>query len=185
MTDTASGPVTNLVEPCRNEPDGTFRKQRSSRGVARPLSPPDPGLVQHSRDQPGGDSHEASLLDTIVSVADNCHPTMPQDDLLPGTLNVLTLQILQHQPSHGWRITQNLKLLSRDVLRVQQGSLYPALHKSQAQGWIRSEMEADKEGRTGHYYSLTAKGVKHPAKERERWERLSSAVGWVLDAEVQ
>ena len=110
---------------------------------------------------------------------------MSQDDLLPGTLDVLILQILQHQPSHGWRIAQRLKLLSRDVLRVQQGSLYPALHKLEARGWIKSEWRPTEEGRTARHYALTAKGVKHLVKERSRWERLSAAVGWVLDAEVE
>ncbi len=110
---------------------------------------------------------------------------MSQDDLLPGTLDVIILQILQHQPYHGWRIAQRLKLLSRDVLRVQQGSLYPALHKLEAKGWIRSEWKPTEEGRTARHYSLTPKGVKQLAKERERWQRLSSAVGWVLDAEVE
>lgn len=110
---------------------------------------------------------------------------MAQDDLLPGTLDVLVLQILQNEPCHGWRIAQRLKLLSRDILRVQQGSLYPALHKLEAQGWIASEWKPTEEGRTARFYSLTRTGRKQLAKERARWERLSSAVGWVLNPETE
>jgi transcriptional regulator len=110
---------------------------------------------------------------------------MAQDDLLPGTLDVLILQILLGEPCHGWRIAQRLRLLSREILRVQQGSLYPALHKLEAQGWITSEWKPTEEGRTARFYSLTRSGRKHLERERERWERLSSAVGWVLNPEVE
>ena len=110
---------------------------------------------------------------------------MAQDDLIPGTLDVLVLQILQAGACHGWGIAQRLKVLSRDILRVQQGSLYPALHKLEAQGWIRSEWKATEEGRTARFYSLTETGRGHLARERERWERLSSAVGWVLNPETE
>jgi transcriptional regulator len=106
---------------------------------------------------------------------------MPQDDLLPGTLDVLVLQILSNESAHGWRIAQRLKLLSRDILRVQQGSLYPALHKLEAQGWIASEWKPTEEGRNARFYTLTRTGRKHLARERDRWDRLSSAVGWVLN----
>lgn len=110
---------------------------------------------------------------------------MPQDDLLPGTLDVLVLQILLAGPCHGWRIAQRLKLLSRDILRVRQGSLYPALHKLEAQGWIESEWKPTEEGRTARFYTLTRGGREHLARERERWDRLSSAVGWVLNPETE
>jgi PadR family transcriptional regulator PadR len=110
---------------------------------------------------------------------------MAQDDLLPGTLDVLILQILQSEPSHGWRIAQRLKLLSRDILQVQQGSLYPALHKLEAQGWITSEWKPTEEGRNARFYSLSRTGRKQLTKERARWERLSSAVGWVLNPEAE
>jgi PadR family transcriptional regulator PadR len=107
------------------------------------------------------------------------------DDLIPGTLDVLVLQILSGQSCHGWRISQQLKLLSREVLQVQQGSLYPALHKLEAQGWITSEWKPTEEGRTARIYSLTSSGRKHLAQERARWERLSSAIGWVLNPETE
>ena len=108
-----------------------------------------------------------------------------KDDLLPGTLDVLVLQVLSGGECHGWRIAQRLKLLSRDILRVQQGSLYPALHKLEAEGWIASEWKPTEEGRPARVYSLTSRGRKHLARERARWERLSSAVGWVLNNETE
>lgn len=107
---------------------------------------------------------------------------MAQDEnLLPGTLDVLILQILSGGACHGWGIAQRLKLLSRDILQVQQGSLYPALHKLEAEGWITSTWKPTEEGRTARFYSLTAGGRKQLARQRSRWERLSSAVGWVLN----
>jgi transcriptional regulator len=107
------------------------------------------------------------------------------DDLLPGTLDVLVLQIVSAAPLHGWGIAQRLKLLSRDVLQVQQGSLYPALHKMEAEGWIASEWKPTDEGRQAKFYSLTRAGRKYLAKERARWERLSGAVGLVLKSATE
>ena len=108
-----------------------------------------------------------------------------KDDILPGTLDVLVLQILAGQTLHGWGIAQRLKVLSRDILRVQQGSLYPALHKLEAQGWIASEWKPTEEGRQARFYTLTRSGRKHLERERERWDRLSSAVGWVLNNQTE
>ena len=105
-----------------------------------------------------------------------------KDDLLPGTLDVLVLQILSAEPSHGWGIAQKLKLLSREVLEVQQGSLYPALHKLQAAGCIESEWKQIEGARPVRVYSLTRKGRRQLTEARARWERLSSAVGWVLNS---
>ena len=106
-----------------------------------------------------------------------------KDDLLPGTLDLLVLRILSAQALHGWGIAQRLKLLSREVLQVNQGSLYPALHKMEAEGWIDAEWKPTDEGRQAKFYSLTRKGRKVLGEQRARWERLSSAVGWVLETE--
>lgn len=105
--------------------------------------------------------------------------------LLPGTLDVLVLQVLSTGSLHGWGIAQKLKLLSRDVLQVQQGSLYPALHKMEAEGRISSEWKQTEEGRQAKFYSLTRNGRSHLAAERSRWERLSSAVGLVLSGATE
>jgi PadR family transcriptional regulator PadR len=104
-----------------------------------------------------------------------------RDELLPGTLDVLVLQILSAGPLHGWGIAQRLKLRSRDVLQVQQGSLYPALHKLEAERWIDAVWRPTEEGRQAKFYSLTRSGRKRLAEERSRWERLSKAVGWILN----
>lgn len=109
----------------------------------------------------------------------------PKDDLLPGTLDVLVLQILAGGPSHGWGIAQKMKLLSREVLQVQQGSLYPALHKLEAGGLIASEWKQTDEGRPARFYTLTSKGRKHLVEARARWDRLSSAVGLVLNRALE
>lgn len=103
------------------------------------------------------------------------------DDLLPGTLDVLVLQILSAGALHGWGIAQRLRLLSKEVLSVQQGSLYPALHKMEGEGWITAEWKPTEEGRTAKFYSLTRAGRRHLAEARARWVRLSSAVGLVLE----
>ncbi len=105
---------------------------------------------------------------------------MSKDDLLPGTLDVLVLQVLSAGPLHGWGIAQRVKLLSGDVLKVQQGSLYPALHKMEAEGWVTAEWKQTEEGRQAKVYGLTRKGKKQLSDARARWERLSSAVGMVL-----
>ncbi|MBY0506738.1 MAG: PadR family transcriptional regulator [Bryobacteraceae bacterium] len=105
-----------------------------------------------------------------------------QDELIPGTLEVLTLGILSHGALHGWGIAQKLKLLSREILQVNQGSLYPALHKLEAAGWVKAEWKATPEGRQAKFYALTATGRKRLAGEKARWARLSTAMSWVLDA---
>lgn len=103
-----------------------------------------------------------------------------KDDLLPGTLDVLVLQVLSTGPLHGWGIAQRVKLLSNDILQLQQGSLYPALHKMESQGWVAAQWKPTGEGRQAKFYSLTRKGKKQLAEARARWDRLSSAVGLVL-----
>ena len=97
-------------------------------------------------------------------------------DLLQGTLDLLILQTLARQPLHGWAIAKRMLLLSGDILSVGQGSLYPALHRLEHQGWITAEWRDSELGRSAKFYTLTKDGKKQLAKERESWERLSSAV---------
>lgn len=103
-----------------------------------------------------------------------------KDDLLPGTLDVLVLQVLSAGPLHGWGIANRVKLLSNDALKIQQGSLYPALHKMESEGWLTAQWKPTEEGRQAKFYALTRKGRKQLAEARARWQRLSSAVGLVL-----
>jgi len=107
--------------------------------------------------------------------------TMPKpSDLLQGTLDLLILKSLAREPLHGWGIAKRIQLLSDDVLAVQQGSLYPALHRLEQQGWIGSEWKNTDLGRSAKFYSLTRDGKKQLEVELETWRRLSSAVGLLL-----
>lgn len=104
-------------------------------------------------------------------------------DLLQGTLDLLLLKILALQPLHGWAIGQRLKQVSGDVLQVSDGSLYPALHKLEQEGWIASEWKTSDLGRRAKFYSLTRVGRRQLAKEALNWERLSDAITHVVRLE--
>jgi PadR family transcriptional regulator PadR len=103
-----------------------------------------------------------------------------KQDLLQGTLDMLILQTLALEPMHGWGISQRIQQISRDVLRVNQGSLYPALHRLEQQGWIGSEWDASENNRQAKYYRLTRTGRKQLLEERENWARMSDAVARIL-----
>ncbi len=97
-------------------------------------------------------------------------------DLVQGTLDLLLLKILALEPLNGWAIGQRLKQVSGDILQVSDGSLYPALHKLEQQGWIESEWKLSETNRRAKYYSLTRAGRKALADEAENWERLAAAI---------
>ncbi|HYL75555.1 MAG TPA: PadR family transcriptional regulator [Bryobacteraceae bacterium] len=101
-------------------------------------------------------------------------------DLLQGTLDLLILRTLQHGPMHGWSVSERIQQISREVLQVNQGSLYPALHRLEHQGWIKAEWGVSELGRRARFYSLTAQGKKQLELETENWARLSDAIGRVL-----
>ena len=102
---------------------------------------------------------------------------MPKpSDLLQGTLDLLILKVLSLEPAHGWAIAKRIQQMSGEVLQVQQGSLYPALHRLEQQGWIDAEWKDSDLGRTAKVYALTRQGRKQLERELESWERLSSAV---------
>jgi len=98
-----------------------------------------------------------------------------------GTLDMLTLQILSLQPAHGYGIAPRLEQISRSVVQVNQGSLYPALHRLEQKGWLRAEWRESETGREAKFYSLTRSGRKQLAVEKESWARLSGAVRLVFD----
>lgn len=104
----------------------------------------------------------------------------PSTDLLQGTLDVLILRTLIQGPMHGWGVAQTIQEMSRDVLQVGQGSLYPALHRLEYKGWIQSEWGSSHNNRRAKYYRLTAAGKRQLNVELETWDRLSSAIGLVL-----
>jgi transcriptional regulator len=100
-------------------------------------------------------------------------------DLVQGTLDLLILKTLALEPLHGWAIAQRIRQLSGDVLLVQQGTLYPALHKLEAHGFITAEWDVSEANRRAKYYELTRAGKKRLAHELASWERLSNAVTMV------
>ncbi len=106
---------------------------------------------------------------------------MPKpSDLLQGTLDLLILKSLAREPLHGWGIAKRIQSLSDEVLSVQQGSLYPALHRLENQGWITADWKDSELGRNAKFYALTREGKKQLELELEIWRRLSSAVGLLL-----
>jgi PadR family transcriptional regulator PadR len=106
---------------------------------------------------------------------------MPKpSDLLQGTLDLLILKTLTREPLHGWGIAKRIQELSDEVLSVQQGSLYPALHRLEQQGWIGAEWKDTDLGRSAKFYALTPEGKRQLSRELESWNRLSSAVGLLL-----
>jgi PadR family transcriptional regulator, regulatory protein PadR len=97
-------------------------------------------------------------------------------DLIQGTLDLLLLKILALEPLHGWAISQRLKQVSADVLQASDGSLYPALHKLEQEGWIRSEWKASDNNRKAKFYALTRSGRKRLETETANWDPLSAAI---------
>jgi transcriptional regulator len=102
-------------------------------------------------------------------------------DLLQGTLDLLILRTLQTEPRHGWAISERIQQISRDVLQVNQGSLYPALHRLERQGWIKAETGISELGRRARFYRLTPAGRKQLEVETSDWTRLAGAIGRVLE----
>src|SRR3954465_3843717 len=105
-------------------------------------------------------------------------PTPPE--LLQGTLDMLILKSLQHEPMHGFGISVRIRQMSDEVLQVEQGSLYPALYRLEDQGWISAEWGVSENNRKARFYKLTARGRKQLNAETENWARLSSAINLVL-----
>ena len=101
-------------------------------------------------------------------------------DLVQGTLDLLVLRTIATGPLHGWAIAQRIQLLSNDVLRVNQGSLYPALQRLERQGWITADWAQSETNRRARFYRLTAAGKKRLARERADWDRLSAAIALVM-----
>ena len=101
-------------------------------------------------------------------------------DLVQGTLDLLILKTISLEPQHGWAIAKRIQQISKEVLQVQQGSLYPALHRLEQQGWIRAKW-GDSNGRQAKFYSLTAAGRTQLEREKESWSRLSAAINLVVE----
>jgi PadR family transcriptional regulator PadR len=102
------------------------------------------------------------------------------NDLVQGTLDLLILKTISLEPMHGWAIAKRIQQVSREVLQVQQGSLYPALHRLEQQGWIKARWEESETGRQAKFYSLTNAGREQLEKETANWSRLSAAINLVV-----
>ena len=102
------------------------------------------------------------------------------NDLVQGTLDLLILKTISLEPKHGWAIAKRIQQISREVLQVQQGSLYPALHRLEHKGWIRAKWAETETGRRAKFYSLTAAGRLQLEKEAANWDRLSTAINLVV-----
>ena len=101
-------------------------------------------------------------------------------DLVQGTLALLILKTLELEPKHGWAIAKRIQQISNDVLKVQQGSLYPALYRLEKEGWLTAKWRETETGREAKFYALTRAGRAHLKKELASWDRLSSAVNLVI-----
>ena len=101
-------------------------------------------------------------------------------DLLPGTLDLMILRTLQRYALHVWAISERIQEISQDVLQINQGSLYPALHRLEHQGWIEAEWKVSELGRRAKFYHLTSSGRRQLTVEAREWERMSNAIGRVM-----
>ncbi len=101
-------------------------------------------------------------------------------DLVQGTLDLLILKTISLEPKHGWAIAKRIQQVSREALQVQQGSLYPALHRLEQQGWVEAEWRPTETGRMATFYSLTGAGRSQMKRELETWTRLSAAINLVV-----
>ena len=105
---------------------------------------------------------------------------MPRIELPQGTLDLLILRTLALEPQHGWAISERIQQISSDVLRVQQGSLYPALHRLERRGWIKARWGMSENNRRAKYYELTKAGRRQLEVEKDAWDKLTAAVAQVL-----
>ena len=114
-------------------------------------------------------------MDTVDS-----HNMGKPSDLVQGTLDLLILKTISLEPKHGWAIAKRIQQISNEVLQVQQGSLYPALHRLEQQGWITAQWAESETGRQAKFYSLTAAGREQLEKEMANWSRLSGAINLIV-----
>lgn len=144
---------------------------RCGSAISFPAIPVQRRATIHSVDK----RHQPALLSLVDTMTRGAVP-----DLLPGTLDLLILRTLQTESLHGWKISERIQQISQDVLQINQGSLYPALHRLEHRGWIESKWAVSELGRRAKYYRLTASGRRQLAVEASEWERMSTAIGRVM-----
>jgi len=120
------------------------------------------------------------ILYTLVEAKGERMPAAHRIELPQGTLDLLILQTLVLEPQHGWAISERVQQISSDVLRIQQGSLYPALHRLERRGWIKARWGTSENNRRAKYYELTKSGRKQLEAEKDAWEKLTAAMAQVL-----
>jgi transcriptional regulator len=124
-----------------------------------------------------------SIVDGRCIIVDDRGIIVPKpSDLLQGTLDLLILKTIAREPLHGWGVAKRIQVLSGDVLSVGQGSLYPALHRLEQQGWITATWKDSDLGRSAKFYSLTREGRRQLERELKTWDRLSSAVQLLIES---
>jgi transcriptional regulator len=116
----------------------------------------------------------------LVEAKGECMPDAHRIDLPQGTLDLLILQALALEPQHGWAISERVQQISSDVLRIQQGSLYPALHRLQRRGWIKARWGVSENNRRAKFYELTKSGRRQLEVERDAWVKLTAAMAQML-----
>jgi transcriptional regulator len=122
----------------------------------------------------------ATYLDGLHNFVVDNHGMGKPNDLVQGTLDLLILKTISLEPKHGWAIAKRIQQVSGEVLQVQQGSLYPALHRLEQQGWIKAKWAESETGRQAKFYTLTAAGRAQLASETANWNRLSAAIDLVV-----
>src|SRR5579863_446136 len=125
--------------------------------------------------------HRERCLDDLQSSVVDSHSMGKPSDLVQGTLDLLILKTVSLEPKHGWAIAKRIQQISRDVLQVQQGSLYPALHRLEQKGWIKARWKDTETGREAKFYSLTSAGRAQLEREAASWGRLSAAINLVVE----
>lgn len=124
---------------------------------------------------------EYAYLDDLHIFRVDRHSMGKPNDLVQGTLDLLILKTIANEPMHGWAIAKRIQQISKEVLQVQQGSLYPALHRLEQQGWIRAKWAESETGRQAKFYALTVAGRKQLEQEAANWSRLSAAINLVIE----
>jgi PadR family transcriptional regulator PadR len=124
----------------------------------------------------------ALIVDYLQLDSVDNHSMGKPSDLVQGTLDLLILKTISLEPKHGWAIAKRIQQISNEVLQVQQGSLYPALHRLEQQAWIKAKWSETETGRQAKFYSLTATGRSQLEREMESWSRLSGAINLVVES---
>jgi PadR family transcriptional regulator PadR len=155
--------------------DAPMRRSWCFKPSPRTWSPAAAPGHNHTRNLVVDSRHQSALVSADDTMAKSTVP-----DILPGTLDLLILRALQTEALHGWAISERIQQISQDVLQITQGSLYPALHRLEHQGWVEAEWAVSELGRRAKYYRLTASGRRQLAVEAGEWDRMSAAIGRVM-----